>query len=236
MPSGVLLDNDIVLKACRYLLALSLLETLSGCGMPAVLGAAKFVLRRRIARGRGLVDKQGATAELETFLRVVAVLEPGDSEVLLAADFQEQAQFLDVPLDPGEGILLAILVRRPASLLATGDKRAIAAAEAVLKRRSLLPFAEGKVACLEQLAGELLRTIGAEALRVKICADCDADKSLTICFSCGSETFSGANASAGLSSYVRDVRATAPRLLVRSDDLSALFAQENRIRRPQLGD
>ena len=221
MLRTTLLDNDIVLKVCRYLLAGKLLETLSRCGKSAVLGSAKFVLRHRIGRSPGLADKARVTAELEAFLRAASVVEPGEAEVLLAADLQERAQLLGLALDTGESILLAVLVQRDVSLLATGDKRGIAVAEVVLEQQSLLTAAEGKVACLEQLAAELLRSIGPEVLRAKICADCDADKSLTICFSCGSDAFSEASVSAGLTSYVNAVRTTAPRLLVQSDDLSA---------------
>jgi hypothetical protein len=170
-----------------------------------------------------LTDKAAVAAALDGLLAAVSVLEPDDKEVLLAADLQELAQTLSLPLDPGESILLAILVLRPIALLVTGDKRAIAAAESVLEQRSLSATAEGKVACLEQLVTELLRSMEPEALRASICADLGADKALTICFSCGSDVFSGANALAGLSSYVREVRAAAPTLLVRSDDLSALL-------------
>jgi hypothetical protein len=220
----VLLDNDILLKACRYFLVPTLLDAVSGYGEPAVLGSAKFVLSHRIARSRALVNKARVAAALDALLKAVSVLEPDDEEVLLAANFQEQAQLLNLALDPGESILLAILVLRRAALLVTGDKRAIVAAEAVLKQQSLMVLADGKVACLEQLAAECLRAIGPEALRASICADREADRSMTICFSCGSDGFSGSNTSAGLSSYVRDVRASAPTILVRSDDLSALLS------------
>jgi hypothetical protein len=219
---GALLDNDIILKACRYLLTPKLMNVVSACGQSAVLGSAKFVLRHRIARSRGRVDKAAVTAALDALLMTVAELEPYEPEVLLAADFQEMAQLHSLALDPGESLLLAVLVLRPAALLLTGDKRAIVAAEWVLEQRSLLSSAEGKVACLEQIAAELMRAIGPDSLRAKICADCEADMALSICFSCGSEAFSESNALEGLSSYLRELRAAAPRLLVHSDDLSSI--------------
>ncbi len=233
VPDLILIDNDVVLKACRLALAPDLIALLEPRGQAAILGSARFVLHNRLARRKDVADRASATAALDGLLLAVPAVEPVDGEVMLAAQFEELAQTLGLALEGGESLLFSILVLRPAALLATGDKRAIAAAEAVLARLSAaMGPAIGKVACLEQVVAALLGVLGPEALRRRVCADPEADKALAICFGCGSPSFSGADAAQGLGSYVGAVRCSAPTLLLPSGDLSAFLAQEHGVGRP----
>lgn len=225
MPDLLLVDNDIILKACRFALAPDLVALLAPRGRAAILGSATFVLRSRLARKKDVADQSSATAALDALLLTMPAVEPADGEVMLAAQFEELAQTLGLALDGGESLLFAILILRPAALMVTGDKRAIAAAEIVhLRLLTAAGPAAGKVACLEQVMATLLKALGPDALRKRVCADPEADKTLAICFGCASASFSGANAEEGLRSYVGAVRRSAPTLLLPSDDLSAFLA------------
>jgi hypothetical protein len=150
-------------------------------------------------------------------------LEPDRDEVTLAAVFETEAQTLGLALDSGESLLLAVLVRRSAGLLLTGDKRAIGAIEQLIKRTGELGI-RGRLACLEQLICDLLISYSPDYLRARICREPDVDVTLSICFSCHSGALAGASAAEGLVSYVRALRRDAPTALISSDDLSAVVA------------
>lgn len=91
MPSGALLDNDVVLKTCCYAAVDDMLGCLGQVGPVAVLGAARFVLASRIAKARNIVNKASATAALGALLAAAATVEPDSSEIALAADFEAEA-------------------------------------------------------------------------------------------------------------------------------------------------
>lgn len=106
----------------------------------------------------------------------------------------------------------------------TGDKRAIAAIEAVARALGCATGATGRVACLEQLFMELLAHCEAEWLHERVCSEPEADKALSVCFACSSPTFVVDSAVDGLVSHINDLRIQAPTILVATDDLSAVFA------------
>src|SRR5262245_752495 len=124
MADVVLIDNDIVLKTCCY----DAVDQLIGCLYATartlhVLGFIKYVLTKAIKKRVNIVNKERAAACIDRLLGRVALLEPSDEDLALAAEFEEAAQSCEVELDGGESQLLAVLIRRSATLLLTGDKR-----------------------------------------------------------------------------------------------------------------
>jgi hypothetical protein len=157
----------------------------------------------------------------------VTPIEPDDEELALAAEFEEVAQSLGVDLDGGESQLLAVLIRRSAALLLTGDKRAILAMEPIVQAGSYHDQVARRVACLEQIAMALISRHGAETIHRRVCSEAAIDKSLANCFSCISGFCRPESILEGLTSYIADLRRQAPRVLVDSDDLSTVVPQED---------
>jgi predicted nucleic acid-binding protein len=222
MTKKILLDNDIVLKACCYLAGELVIEHLAGEEKRGifVLGAIRFVLEKRISKSKKISEPHLVSKELEKFLSSVQTLEPTYEEQLLAARFEDKAQKLRVELDGGESQLLAILISRTASLLLTGDKRAIRAAQIVLDDASHSVHVEKRIGCLEQLAMSLVTKFGPGRIQELICRDSAVDISLSNCFSCASGVFELETITGGLESYIGDLRKAAGRLLLQSNDLS----------------
>jgi hypothetical protein len=220
MPDSVLLDNDVVLKACSYRLSGELLDITTVAGaLPHILEVARFTLRDHVKRSKRLNDKAAAETALHHFLGSVTRVEPTEEEVELAADFEQLAQQLSLELDSGESQLFAILLRRKCRVLLTGDKRAIAALERISP-----PEGYGRISCIEQLATSLIALQDYNTLRIKICAEPNADKTFSICFSCSVATPSSGNTLAGLSSYIKSIRNAAPNVLSVGDDLRAVLS------------
>lgn len=204
------LDNDVLIKLAAYDL---LIQARAQLGAVGVLGAAKFVVRDALDRHRGLQDPVAARARWESSLGELHFLEPTDDEVALATFLEEHAAFEGLPLDSGESQLCAIAISRGIGLLVTGDKRAIAAAEAIAQTATQLLELAGRFVCLEQLASRLIAELGAGEVRSRICAEPGADKALAICLSCSSFAAGAAFDPGGLVSYVEHLRADAPTLL-----------------------
>jgi hypothetical protein len=224
MPNGALLDNDVALKTCCYAAVDDMLSCLGQVGPVAVLGVARFVVASRIAKAQNIVNKTSAAAALNALLAAVTTLESDNTEIALAAEFEAEALARGVALDSGESQLLAVLLQRGTSLMLTGDKRAIAAIEAVAQAFRCATSATGRVACIEQLFMELLARCEVESLHERVCSEPNADKALSICFACHSQSFVVDNAVNGLISYINDLRMQAPTILVATNDLSAVFA------------
>lgn len=224
MTDQVLFDNDVLLKLCRYSLWPETSRLLPDAWPAGVLGAAEYVLRSRISRDRTIPDRSIVSANLEHLLSQAEAIEPSEAELQLAAALETVAQQLDVALDGGESQLLAILVRRPARLLVTGDKRAIRAAGVASRQVSWLLEAAGRVASLEQLVATLAATLTLDVVRGMVCADAEADKALSNCFSCSSPGFQPGSAAAGLASYVEHTRSTSEGLLLPHSDLAISLA------------
>ena len=223
MGDQVLVDNDVVLKACCYDLVDEVIDFLAGTDRTVhVLGVARFVLGRAISKRGNIADKDRAADRLARLLGRVALLEPEEDELLLAAGFEEAAQSRGVDLDGGESQLLAVLVARSARLLITGDKRAIRAIEPIVAERGCGEQVARRIACLEQVAMALVGRLGGETIRQRVCAEPAIDKSLAACFSCASGTCILEFILEGLASYIKDLRGHAPSVLVDSDDLSTV--------------
>lgn len=209
-----LIDNDILLKGACYGPLDHFVEATCGSADHAgTLGAARFVVSKRIQRRRPNKGADAALAALQAFLNRAVQIEPTPAEQAVASEFELTALKLSVSLDAGESQLCAVLISRLVPYLLTGDKRAITALELLLDADGRLWALCGKVRCLEQLVLDALsRDTGGDSLRTVICAEPHVDKTLTICLSCHSPA-SSASPSEGLASYIEDLRSQATRVL-----------------------
>jgi predicted nucleic acid-binding protein len=225
MPDLTLLDNDVVLKTCCYGLAPQALRCLLDRGSTvAALGIARFVLPKKAARSTNISDKARAIAALKEVFALISFEEPNEVELELAAELEDLAQAQGVDLETGESQLVAMVVHRCATMLLTGDKRAIVAVEAIAPRAGLTESLRSRVACLEQLIRSLLYRLGLDVLRASICKEANADKALAICFSCSTDTCAEREVVEGLASYILDLRRCAPTVMLGADDLSGIVA------------
>jgi hypothetical protein len=207
-----LLDNDVIIKACRYSLATETLSSLQNRGYePAMLAAARFVVEDRLRRHAPAPST--AMAMFKQFLSGCRSIEPTDDEIEMATAFEEAAQNLNLELDAGESMLLAILLKRRAALLLTGDKRAIRAIE------KMAPEIEQIVACLEQLFATLNADWSLQVVQAGVCADRTADPALTNAYGCRSGGSEIEAVAYGLRSYIEDLRRDCARILVAPQDL-----------------
>jgi hypothetical protein len=207
-------DNDILFKGACYGLLNELVSTARGAdGGIGVLGAAMYVVSRRIERRVLNKGTEDALRSLKDFLHQITILEPTDSERAMAAELELSAQMAGVNLDTGESQLSAIVVQRAFSFLLTGDKRAIEAIEVLLDLNARLFYLCGRVLCMEQLVHDALMVANSySVLKTAICSEKQVDRTLTICFGChGEETNDDFNL--GLSSYISDLRSRAKRVL-----------------------
>lgn len=224
MADSVLMDNDVVLKTCCYGVVDEVLGYLAGQSRTVhVLGAIQFVLTNAIAKKKNILNKKTAATRLAQLLGMVIPLEPSGEEIFLAAQFESAAQAQDVELDAGESQLLAVLISRSASLLLTGDKRAIRAIEPVVEASGHIQQTERRIACLEQVVMAIVARHGAELVHQRICNEAGVDKSLSNCFACASGGCNPDSIHEGLLSYINALRRDAPRSLVASDDLSSVI-------------
>jgi hypothetical protein len=220
MRERVLLDNDVLIKMSAWQLGGPLTDCLTtASGPPAMLGVAAFVIRRKLGK-IGLQNPVAAEAAFAKLCDDLSLVEPTEEELHTAAALEEAANRADLQFDTGESQLAAILLHRGGALLATGDKRAIAAL-AVVARNELA----GRVAPLEALLRQIAARIGMEQLRAHICSEPTADRSAAICFACHrQEAILAAEVEACLASYLRDLAKVAEPILISDDALSALAA------------
>jgi hypothetical protein len=210
----VLIDNDIIFKGTCYGLLPELIGTVCVEGDAiGVLGAARFVISKRIQRATVNKGADAALSNLEAFLSRTLIIEPTEAEQNLAAELELAALKSGVALDAGESQLCAVAAKRLVDWLLTGDKRAIRAIELLLDFQPTLAAIVGKVKCLEQLVLTAVRSNSTWAsLRAKICAEVAVDKALAICLCCASQTTSE-DCVSGLESYIEDLRSEAGRVL-----------------------
>lgn len=213
----IAVDNDLVLKAVCYGITSDFWPGLGTTHEVGVLGAARYVVSKRLERTSLAHDQSTAQAELTSLLTSATELEPTDREVSLAAELEVAAQQEGLSLDSGESQLAAMVIERAVPILETGDKRAIRSIEQLLdKVVALLPI-QGRVRCLEQIVWRVLDDDGAfDRVAGAICAEPGVDKTLSICFACSSGRPPALDQVVeGLASYIASLRADAPRVLVR---------------------
>ena len=209
-----LVDNDVIFKGACYGLIGELLGPVCGEDQPVgVLGAAKFVVSKKVAKTAINKSRDTVLHNLEQFLRRALAIEPTEAERTIAAELELAALNSGVSLDAGESQLCAVLIERAIPWLLTGDKRAIRAIEQLLNSYGRLIAASGKVKCLEQLAlAAIPDAAKASSFREKVCAEAHIDRTLAICFSCTLAGIKG-NYATGLESYIGHLRKQAERVL-----------------------
>ncbi|HYR88435.1 MAG TPA: hypothetical protein VE422_30430 [Terriglobia bacterium] len=210
---NAVVDNDILFKGACFGMLQELIFPVCAGDAPGVLGAARFVVAKTIEKKRIRGNVADAVGRLKAFLSQAKVLEPTDAELTMAADFELAAQRLGSSFDTGESVLSAVTIIRLVPLLLTGDKRAIRTMEKLLESDARIEALCGKVRCLEQLVLSFLTDANSQSVKGAICSEPDADKTLTICFSCASGTGTYKEFSEGLESYIRDLRSSANRIL-----------------------
>lgn len=218
MAEPVLVDNDVVLKLCCYGCHGAMAAAI-GDWPAAMLSVGRYALRDRVRRSRSIEKRGRVAAALEEAFGALTLAQPDEHEVALAAEMEEEATRRSLEFDAGESQLLAMLLRRSAPLLLTGDKRAIVAIHGLVIRE-----AEGRIACLEQLVTTLLEVVGSGALRKAVCAEPRADRAITACFACAATGAAEADIRAGLASYVSHLRSASGDTLLVGDDLAAMAA------------
>jgi hypothetical protein len=213
MAELVLVDNDVLFKASCYDLATDLIEILAGGSRDvAGLALARFVLKRKIEKSGKIADRERAAKALSTVLASISALEPNETELGLAAQYEEHALSAGFAFDSGESQLLAVLVNRAAKAMVTGDKRAVAAAWKLATDLEIVPALARRFGCLEQVILAICGKKGGPPLAASVCAEPAVDKTMSICFGCSS-TFDEQNMREGLDSYVRHLRSNSGELL-----------------------
>lgn len=216
---NVAVDNDVLLKAACYGLALRFWARKDGDPGVGVLGAARFVLAKAVERGPRVRDKPAAGKALAEFLARATVLEPTDAELAVAAELERLAQTAGLELDVGESQLAAMVAARDVPLLDTGDKRAVRGLERLIGLSPTCARLCSRVRCLEQLFVRVLEDDPGDfdVIASGVCAEPDVDRTASICFTCYSDGGAERNAvRAGLESYVASLRTEAPRILAGS--------------------
>lgn len=207
MPLDVLVDSDVILKLCLYSITPWEAGGLLAGRELATLEASRYILPKRLQKMRIAGERKTAAKALDSFDRHVSYVEPEQDELALAAALELSAQRNGVAFDSGESQLLALLFHRNASVMITGDKRAITALVVLGPLHDQAAAVAGKIACLEQLFIELLKVHGAGAsLRAGVCSEPAVDVALSICFRCASDPADDQTYLEGLTSYLDDVR------------------------------
>lgn len=212
MTADVAVDNDVLHKLACYDLLAEVRDVLCESGQPGVLGAARYVVGGLLKREDPDTGVHKATG-FKDFLDSAEELEPTDDELALAVELEELAQRSGVEVDSGESQLLAIATTRGFRMVATGDKRAIAGVEALRAKVTWLERLEHRIACLEQLMATLVSSLGASDCHGRVCAAKGVDKAISACFGCNGARVDEESIRQGLSSYVEDLRKSAPTML-----------------------
>lgn len=204
---NTLLDNDILYKASCYRLLTSLVKAIPlAAPKVGILGAASFVILKKIERNTKLKDNQRAKDYLNNALSALIILEPTADELSLAAELEYVAQQNSLNIDQGECQLCAIAVIRAVPFLGTGDKRAIKALEPLSNHCSQLKKLHQKILCLEQLFYRLMSIESPESIKAAVCSEPIVDKALAICFACSRDDSNIQQWLEGLMSYMADLR------------------------------
>lgn len=218
MTIDLFVDNDVLIKCSCYRL-LAHVQSPKGEGSVGVLGAARFVVGKYLARRGNIVDRAAAQKAFGQYLESATELEPTESELATATAIEEEAQRLGLDLDGGESQLCAMALHRGMALLLTGDKRAIIALERICSVSGILGALGGRIACMEQAISGVTDRIGPIVARDAICAEPHVDKAISICFECSQSTARQNFHPVGLASYIEDLRGKAPKMLYPSDSL-----------------
>lgn len=216
--SSAVADNDILFKGAWFGLLLELIGVIpSAPERTFVLGQARFVVGKRLERQHknAIPGASEARVRFTQAIETLTTIEPSNEEQLLAAELENAAQRTGLPLDAGESLLCAVVIRRGLDKFVTGDKRAVAALETLIEQHSEVVVVSGRLECLEQLFLRLLAAIDLHTVRNAVCQCAHVDRALAICFRCATSIAGIEEPIEGLASFVNSLRVVAPRMLAR---------------------
>src|SRR2546421_10117828 len=99
----VIVDNDILFKcSCFGLFDELILRDYKPDGSVGILGAARYVVPKKIRKSIQASISTAAREAFQTFVEVAEIIEPTEDEQVMAADFELAAQRAAVALDSGE--------------------------------------------------------------------------------------------------------------------------------------
>jgi hypothetical protein len=201
-------DNDIIVKLAALDLFDDALKALGVTyGEVFVLSTAKYKLG---------VAKNPAKAKArygEVVFERIAVFVNQVQEVETAPSVEDQTLLADIPgIDPGEAILISAASQIPASLLATGDKRALGALVAAPKCAPVIARLEGRFICLEQIVLRTITLLGFQVVLDRVLPGIECDNALRAVFGSG-RLAQEPGVRAALKSYVDDLRGKSGALL-----------------------
>lgn len=214
--SRVVIDNDVVFKLSAYRQHDYLSED-AAWAPGFILPVAKFVLRDLARKSRRVSNRDAVSHAIDAALESLGVVHPSEEAISLAAALEEEANAKAFELDTGESQLLALILLKEASLMLTGDKRAVKAIEHLSQEGS-----RGRIASLEHVLVELLECQEFSELKNSVCAEAKIDSAVTSCFACYSPTATAGNVKEGLDSYIRALNALAPSVLCKTRIADAL--------------
>jgi hypothetical protein len=210
-----LIDNDVILKSVQFRIIDEILALpLTKDHAYGILGQAKFVLSKLLKKRPPSRGAESALADLESALAEFHTLEPTKDELELAAALEFEAQQLDLPFHTGESQLCAILLLRGLHHLLTGDKKAIGSAEQLLLKKKISDAIRQKLVSFEQLMLLLLQQKKIEEVRILVCMEKEADRTISSCFSCSSPEVPASACHEGLLSYLKSLKAEAENVLM----------------------
>jgi hypothetical protein len=219
MSSTAAVDNDVLYKAAWFGLLSELLAVVPTTPAETlILGHAKYVVTKRLERQKkkGTPNAEQVLKNLSAMLAELSAAEPSIDELALAAELENAALLAGLALDGGESLLCSMLVHRNLHSLVTGDKRAIAALEAMARNNTRLTAITGKVLCIEQLFVRLLANSDPVSVKKAVCRNAHVDRALATCFSCSSPEVGPEQWRTGLDSYIEATRNDAPTVLSRT--------------------
>lgn len=202
----LLLDADALSKLAHW----DLLDELSALvgvqpERAATLSSLLHRARKACTKPDGKLFKDAAAAaRAVNYLEKMTRLPEPDSKLI---ELLQSVQ----GIDSGEVVLFGVLGALDASILVTGDKRAIVAASHALPTAHRARL-ESRIVMVEQIILALLRSRGIEWLREHVCPHRSLDKAVGVVMGYDCQA-TAATVEEGLKSYIADLRSATDGLL-----------------------
>lgn len=200
-------DNDIIHKLAAFGL---LAEALTALGLRPLDVFVLPTARVRFQVGKPEVASRKYGAEVAE--RIRSFLGSVDTVAESPHPDDERAVAGVLGIDAGEAILLSVVSRTPDSLLVTGDKRCLVALALAPSCMDICSRIQGRVLCLEQVLLSVITVLGVDRVRAGVVPAVTSDTAIRAVFGSGIEALES-GVSAGLSSYIEDLRRQAGGLL-----------------------
>lgn len=204
--SLVLTDNDIISKLAHWRLLESLTSAFN-CSISQIYTLPSLVIRARkaIEKPDQLFRDSETASYAYAFLKQLSVQVAPDPQTV--ADLQQNPN-----IDYGEALLIAIALTENKSLIATGDKRAIASIGGLQAKGQLLEL-RGRIVCLEQLLNCFTQLLSFSVVQKCIKNLPDIDRATKAIW--GSRIDSPEESVyEGMYSYINSLKSSAPALLI----------------------